>query len=77
MLELELVEHDDETLSYMIEGNQLIDKDNALITTFNPQGEIYHQTEYGVYKDSYGTPLYEYKKTRDNIDPSQSLENFE
>ena len=77
MLELEMVEHDSETISYMLEGNQLIDKDNALITTFNPQGEIYHQTEYGVYKDSYGTPLYEYKKTRDNIDQSQSLENFE
>lgn len=77
MLEIEMVEHDEETLSYMLEGNQLIDKDNALITTFNPQGEIYHQSEYGVYKDSYGTPLYEYKKKKDNIDFNQSLENFE
>lgn len=77
MLELEMVEHDEETISYMLEGNQLIDKDNALITTFNPFGEIYHQTEYGVYKDSYGTPLYEFKKTRDNIDANQSLENLE
>ena len=77
MLELELVEHDDETLSYMIEGNQLIDKDNALITTFNRSGEIYHQSEYGAYKDSYGKPLYEFKINKDNIDFSQSLDNFE
>ena len=77
MVELELVEHDDETLTYMIEGNQLIDKDNALITTFNKNGEIYHQSEYGAYKDSYGKPLYEFKLNKDNIDFSQSLDNFE
>lgn len=77
MLELEMVEHDDETISYMLEGNQLIDKDNALITTFNKNGEIYHQSEYGAYKDTYGNPLYEFKKTKDNIDFNQSLDNFE
>lgn len=77
MLELELVDHDAETISYMLEGNQLIDKDNALITTFNQQGEIYHQSEYGVYKDSYGNPLYEFKKSRDNVDFNQNLDNFE
>lgn len=77
MIELELVEHDDETISYMLEGNQLIDKDNALVTTFNDNGEIYHQSEYGVYKDSYGNPLYEFKKTRDNIDFNQNLDNLE
>lgn len=77
MIELQLVEHDDETITYMLEGNQLIDKDNALITTFNDRGEIYHQSEYGAYKDSYGNPLYEFKKNRDNIDFNQSLENLE
>jgi hypothetical protein len=77
MLELEMVEHDAETLSYMLEGNQLIDKDNALITTFNPRGEIYHQSEYGAYKDTYGNPLYEFKKVKDNIDFNQKLENLE
>lgn len=77
MLELELVEHDDETIAYMLEGNQLIDKDSALITTFNDKGEIYHQSEYGAYKDEYGKPLYEFKKTRDNIDFNQNLNNLE
>ena len=77
MIELEIVEHDDETITYMLEGNQLVDKDKALITTFNPNGEIYHQAEYGTYKDDYGNPLYEFKKQRDNIDFNQNLENIE
>lgn len=77
MIELEMVEHDAETLSYMLEGSQIIDKDNALITTFNKRGEIYHQSEYGSYKDEYGNPLYEFKKVKDNIDFNQSLDNLE
>lgn len=77
MLELEMVDHDSETISYMLEGNQLIDKDNALITTFNDYGEIYHQSEYGAYKDEYGNPLYEFKKKKDIIDNNQVLENLE
>lgn len=77
MLEIEMVEHDDETITYMLEGNQLIDKDRALVTTFNNRGEIYHQSEFGTYKDEYGNPLYEFKKQRDNIDFNQNMENLE
>ena len=77
MIELEMVDHDAETISYMLEGNQLIDKDNALITTFNKYGEIYHQSEYGAYKDAYGNPLYEFKKKKDIVDNNQVLENLE
>lgn len=77
MIELEMVEHDDETITYMLEGNQLVDKDRALISTFNPNGEIYHQAEYGTYKNDYGNPLYEFKKVRENIDFNQNLENLE
>lgn len=77
MIEIEMVEHDEETISYMLEGNQLIDKDKALITTFNNKGEIYHQSEFGAYKDEYGNPLYEFKIERDNIDFNQKIENLE
>lgn len=77
MLEIEMVEHDDETITYMLEGNQLIDKDRALVTTFNDRGEIYHQSEFGTYKDEYGNPLYEFKKQKDNIDFNQNMENLE
>lgn len=47
MLELELVEHDIETVSTMLEGDQLRNLNSGLITTFNSNGEIYHQASYG------------------------------
>lgn len=47
MFEVELVDHDLETISTMLEGEQLRNLDNGLITTFNGNGEIYHQASYG------------------------------
>lgn len=45
-LEIEMVEHDIETVSTMLEGNQIRNLDAGLITTFNNDGEIYHQASY-------------------------------
>jgi hypothetical protein len=47
MMEVELVEHDAETISTMLEGDQIRNLDAGLITTFNKDGEIYHQATYG------------------------------
>lgn len=47
MLEIELTEHDIETLTTMVEGDQIRNLDKALITTFNQDGEIYSQAYYG------------------------------
>ena len=47
MMEVELVEHDAETISTMLEGDQIRNLDAGLITTFNKNGEIYHQASYG------------------------------
>ncbi len=46
-IEIEMVDHDIEDVSTMLEGNQIRNLDNGLITTFNKDGEIYHQSEYG------------------------------
>lgn len=46
-LEIEMTEHDIEDVSTMLEGAQLRNLDNALITTFNKDGDIYYQAEYG------------------------------
>ena len=46
-LEIELVEHDEETIATMLEGDQVRNLDSGLITTFNSDGEIYHQASYG------------------------------
>lgn len=76
LLEVELVDHDIETLSYMLEGDQVSDRDNGLITTYNENHEIYHQSDIYVLKDRLGNPLYNVKRKRNNIDFSQSYENI-
>lgn len=72
VLEIEMVTHDMDTLSYMLEGDQINDRDNAIITTFNDEKEIYHQSDYYVLKDRLGNPLYNVRKKRDIIDNGQN-----
>lgn len=74
-LDIEMTTHDADTISYMLENSQLRDLDNGLITTFNNNNEIYHQTEHYTLKDNYtGKPVYEVKKNKgDSIDFSQSI----
>ena len=77
MLDIEMTKHDLNTLSYMLEGSQLRDLDNGIVTTFDSDNQIYHQSEHYTLKDSAtGNPVFEVKKDRgDNIDFSQTLEN--
>lgn len=75
MLDIEMTEHDMDTLSYMLEGSQLRDLDHGLITTFDENNNIYHQSEHYTLKDTTtGNPVYEVKKNKgDNIDFTQTL----
>ena len=68
-LEIEMVEHDAETISTMLEGAQLRDLDNGTITTFDRNGAIYHQAKYGnIINPSKGIH-YDFKLPKtDNID---------
>lgn len=74
-LDIEMTTHDADTISAMLEGDQLRDLDNGLITTFDGNGNIYHQKEVYTLKDSYtGKPIYEVGREKDtNIDFSQSM----
>jgi len=47
MLEIEMVKHDADTISTMLEGNQIRNLDRGIITTFDEDGNIYHQAAYG------------------------------
>ena len=47
MMEIEMVDHDIETVSTMLEGDQIRNLDKGLITTFDSDGNIYHQASYG------------------------------
>ena len=77
LLDLELVDHDVDTISTMLEGSQLRSLENGLVTTFNDDNEIYNQTEHFTLKDSKtGNPIYEVKqKKTNNIDYSQTLDD--
>ena len=77
MIEIEMVDHDIDTISTMLEGSQLRDLDNGLVTTFNSDNEIYSQHEHYTLKDEYtGKPVYEKKKNKENsIDFSQTLDD--
>lgn len=46
-LEIEITTNDFDTIATMLEGNQIRNLDAGLITTFNENGEIYHQAMYG------------------------------
>lgn len=46
-LEIEMTEHDLESISTMLEGDQLRNLDAGIITTFNKDGGVYHQALYG------------------------------
>lgn len=74
-IDIEMTTHDADTISYMLENSQLRDLDNGLVTTFNDENEIYHQSEHFTLKDQYtGAPVYEVKENKTNsIDFSQTI----
>ena len=75
VLDVEMVNHDADTISTMLEGSQLRDWDKGLVTTFNDDNEIYHQSENTSIKNKYtGEPVYEAKvKKTESVDYTQSL----
>ena len=74
-LDIEMCENDADTISYMLKNDQLRDLDNGLVTTFDDNGNIYHQKEHYTLKDSYtGRPIYEVARDkRNSIDFSQTI----
>ena len=78
MIEVEMVEHDIETLTYNLEGEQVRNLENGRLTTYNTDGEIYKQFEFSVVKDNYTTKsIAEIKVDKsDNIDTSLDLDEL-
>lgn len=77
-IEIEMVEHDIETLTTAVEGNQIRTLDKGLVTTYNKNGEIYLQQEFFTLKDSYtGDNMYEVRKKKtENIDFTASYDDI-
>ena len=78
-LEIHMVEHDIETLSIMLEGEQVRNLDNGRVTTYNFNGEPYKQDEFVTIKDSYtGRNVAEVKFNKtNNFDNSLPISSFE
>lgn len=74
VLEVEVVEHDIETLAIGLFGNQSKSLDDGVYTLYNFSSDIYKQYNLYEIKDRFnGKPLYEIKEERVNIDFTKSF----
>ena len=76
MIEIEMVEHDAETITTMLEGDTIMDHDRAIMTHYNDNKEIYQQYDFYEQKNSLGEPLYSVKRKRENIESGEDYDNI-
>lgn len=77
-IEIEMVEHDVESLWTSMNGNTIRSLDNGLVTVYNDNNEVFTQHEYYTLKDNYTTnDKYEVKKDREgNISYNDDVEEI-
>jgi hypothetical protein len=69
MIEIEMVQHDVETLAFALFGNQSKSLDDGIYTIYNFNNDIYKQYDLYEIKDQYtGKPLFEVREQRTTID---------
>lgn len=77
MIEIEMVEHDIETLAFGIFGNQTKSLEDGIYTIYNFNNEIYRQYNLYEIKEQFsGKPLFEVREHRDNIDFDKEFDNI-
>jgi hypothetical protein len=77
MVEVEMVEHDVETLAYALFGNQTKSLEDGIYTVYNFNNQIYKQYDLYEIKDKFtGKPLFEVREQRNNIDFSKNFNNI-
>jgi hypothetical protein len=76
-LEVEIVEHDIETLAIGLFGNQTKSLEDGIYTLYNFSNDIYKQYNLYEVKDRFtGKPLYEVKEERGAIDFTKAYNNI-
>jgi len=75
LIEIEMSEHDIETLALGIYGNQSKSKIDGILTYYDEDGNIYKQFDVFETENAEGLVDYEVKLERDIIDPSKDLNN--
>lgn len=76
MLEIEMVDKDIDTITTMLEGDQVRDRDRGLLTTYDENKSIYQQFELYTLKDKLNHALYDVKKKKDVPDMTQAWERI-
>lgn len=76
-VELQLTEHDEDTLAIGLFGDQSKSVADGIRTYYNEDGEIYKQfDEYTVKEDTTQEALFDVKEERDNIDFGKDFDNI-
>lgn len=74
MIEVEMVEHDIQTIAYALFGNQTKSLDDGVYTIYNFNNQIYKQYDLYEVKDKFsGKPLFEVREVKNNVDFSKSF----
>jgi hypothetical protein len=77
MLEVEMVQHDVETLAFALFGNQTKSLDDGIYTIYNFNNDIYKQYNLYEIKDKFtGKPLFEVREERASIDFNKTFNNI-
>lgn len=77
MLEVEIVDHDVETLAIGLFGNQSKSIEDGIYTLYNFNNDIYKQFNLYEIKDRFtGQPLYEIKQERENVDFTKTFNDI-
>lgn len=77
MIEVEMVEHDIETLAFALFGNQTKSLDDGIYTIYNFNNQIYKQYNLYEIKDQFtGKPLFEVREQRTSIDFTKGFNNI-
>jgi hypothetical protein len=77
MIEVEMVQHDFDTLAYALYGNQTKSLEDGIYTIYNFNNDIYKQYNLYEIKDQFtGNPLFEVREERDVIDFDKTFNNI-
>lgn len=77
MIEVEMVQHDVETLAFALFGNQTKSLEDGIYTIYNFNNDIYKQYNLYEIKDRFtGKPLYEVREERTSIDFTKTFTNI-
>jgi hypothetical protein len=76
-LEIEITDKDFNTITTILEGDQIRNLDGGLITTFNENGEIYHQSMYANVTNKVDGIHHDVKISNDNVIDFNEQSNYE